>query len=270
MLSDEDIINLNVIDWIIEIIKNHEDFSQILGKIGIKGNIHKDILYDYQCKNQILNPGYQSLSRLFFQHGYFSGIILKRDVFDLKRAKKYVGCAYMHQILMTQAMVKGKTITTPKIICYQNYESDISAERDLNITIKSFKKISISPFSPLSRFTQMQFKRKLLYDLLRNSPKTKEKLLNQERVSAAKLLAITFYKSPYLFLKLLPLILRTIDYSRSLTFWKHLPIKFIKYFYIMIIKSRKGLLMFFKELIFPNSENIRIYPPWKHDKNIHG
>ncbi len=175
----------------------------------------------------------------------------------------------MHQILMVQAMVNGRTLCISKIICYQNYKSDINAKRDLNMTKKRLYQ-KISPFNPISRFAQMQYKRYLSYELLRNSPKSKKKLIELERVSAGKLLALTFYKSPNLFLRILRQLLRIKVYSRSLTFWKNLLKEFVKNFNIRIIKDKWGLFILPKELISPKSERVMISPPWKDDKNLHG
>lgn len=270
LLSDEDYINLEVIDWILNIVRKNINISQILGKIGIIGNRYKTILYEYECKDQILGSGYNSLTKLFFQHGYLSGIILRKRTLNLNSAIKYVGSIYMHQILMAQAMVNGSTLCTSKIVCYQNYKSDINAKRDLNMTKKKTISKNRSPFNPLSRFIQMQYKRYLIYELLRDSPKSKKALIELEKVSAGKLLAITFYRSPYLFLKILPQVLRIREYSRSLTFWKNLPKIFIKNFKIRIIKDRWGLIFLLKELISPKLESVMIGPPWKNERNLHG
>ena len=115
-LSDEDIIDLEMLLWIIEFIKKNNSFTQILGSVGdLRPGKRK--LY-YNPGDQIFKSGHNALVKVLFENGYISGIILRNDVIDIVHAKNYVGITYMHQVLMAQAMLKGDTFCISKVFCY--------------------------------------------------------------------------------------------------------------------------------------------------------
>lgn len=244
--SDEDYIKLETIPWIIKLIKNNPKVSQIIGKVVDKssGWVYID------SKDKVLKAGHESLIEYFYLHSYVTGIILKRKALDIKKAKKYIGCVYMHMYLMAQAMLHGDTIFTSKKFCFLG-------EPDKNLTYiymkkEDFKnKEKVSIYNPLSRVYQLIYRLRLIYDITSNLPETQKILIKKLRASAGRLISRTFYKSLWTSIQILPYIMRIWKISLSFRFWRTIPkqtlIKFLE-----LLKNKEDLRRFLEQLIHPN------------------
>ncbi len=260
LMSDEDYIKWDSILWVLDIIRSNEKYIQILG--GIEYNDHGIIKPYYAFEDKIWRTGSESLINFFYNYTYLTGLILKKNALNLKKARKYIGSVYMCSVLSAMAMVNGDTLSTSKVFCFMG-------EPDPNITYITMtnkdapvKKKSV--YIPLSRFFQMHYRKNLIYELTGNLPKTRKVLLKRERKIAVGLLAVSFWKSLYSFLKVLPYILRTRDYSMSLIFWINIP----KYFYIFARKmlfNKEDLKFFIKQLFSPDESLITLKWPRARD-----
>lgn len=247
-LSDEDILDLETLPWIIEFIKKSNNITQILGSVGdLRPGKRK--LY-YNPGDQIYKSGHNALVKILFENGYLSGIILRNDAIDIVQAKNYVGIMYMHQVLMAQAMLKGDTFCTSKVFCYigkVQYKSHITKLE------KSSKGDRIIPFNhPLNRTSLLIFRFKLIIEITKYMHKTRRTLLNKERTIVSRYLLSVFFKTPYWFFKIFPYILNIKEYSTSIIFWKNLPFQFI-YEFIKLIKKKKNVNSLIQGIIAPNS-----------------
>lgn len=247
-LSDEDILELKALPWIIEYIKSSNNITQILGSVGdLRPGRRK--LY-YNPGDQIYKSSHNALVKILFENGYISGIILRNDAIDIVQAKKYVGIMYMHQVLMGQAMLKGDTFCTSKVFCYigkVQYKSHVAKLE------KSSKGKRIIYFNhPLSRTSLLIFRFKLIIDITKNMHKTRRDLLNKERMIVSRYLFRVFFKTPYWFFKIFPHILNIKEYSTSTIFWKNILFQFI-YEFINLIKRKENLKSLIQGIIAPNS-----------------
>lgn len=247
-LSDEDLLDLETLPWIIEYIKKSSNITQILGSVGdLRPGRRK--LY-YNPGDQIYKSGHNSLVKILFENGYLSGVILRNDAIDIVQAKMYVGIMYMHQILMAQAMLKGDTFCTSKVFCYIGkiqYKSHVTKLE------KSSKVERIIYFDhPLSRTSLLIFRFKFLIHITKNMHKTRRVLLNKERMIVSRYLSRVFFKTPYWFFKIFPHILDIQEYSTSISFWKNFPFQFT-YEFINLIKHKENLKSLIQGIIAPNS-----------------
>ena len=247
-LSDEDIIDLATLPWIIEIIKKSNNFTQILGSVGDLRPAKRKLYYN--PGDQLFKSGHNALVKILFENGYLSGVIIRNSVIEIAQAKNFVGINYMHHVLMAQAMLKGETFCTSKIFCYigkVQYKSHVTKLE------KSSKGDRIIPFNhPLSRMSLMIFRFKLIIDITKNMHKTRRALLKKERKVISRYLVRVFFKTPYWFFKIFPQILNIKEYSTSISFWKNFPFQFINEF-IILIKSKKNVNSLIQGIIAPNS-----------------
>lgn len=246
-LSDEDILNLETLPWIIEYIKKSNNVTQILGSVGDLRPGKRKIYYN--PGDQIYKSGHNALVNILFKNGYLSGLILRNDAIDITHAKKYVGIDYMHQVLMAQAMLKGDTFCSSKVFCYigkVQYKSHITKLE------KSPKVEKIIYFNhPLIRTSLLILRFKLIIDISKNMHKTRRTLLNKERMIVSGYLLSVFFKTPYWFFKIFPHILNIKEYSTSIIFWKNFPFQFI--YECIKLKKKKNLNSLIQGIIAPNS-----------------
>lgn len=182
-ISDEDHVAVEGIPWILNAIKTNKNITHIAGSIGWEGARRKKILKAYEDK--ILKSGYDSLTKLFWDYSHGSGIILKREALDLKRAKKYLGTAlepYMDIIIETQTMVAGDTLCTSKIVCYVG-EIQLESRQPL------FQERSYG--HPMNRVFQLKEKIKLIYDLT-DEKRTQKALLKKQMLYASNIPVYAF------------------------------------------------------------------------------
>ena len=222
-ISDEDRVAVEAIPWILNAIKTNKNITHIAGSIGWEGARRKKILKAYEDK--ILKSGYDSLTKLFWDYSHGSGIILKREALDLKRAKKYLGTAlepYMDIIIETQTMVAGDTLCTSKIVCYIG-ETQLESRQPL------FQERSYG--HPVNRVFQLKEKIKLIYDLT-NEKRTQKALLKKQMRYAGNIPVYAFagiFRPPYYHfsdvLHVLYLILSINKIRNSPYFWLNLLIQ---------------------------------------------
>jgi len=247
-LSDEDILDLDTLPWIIKLIKKSKNITQILGSIGDL-RIGKRRIY-YNPSEGILKSGHDALVEILLKHGYMSGIILRNDGIDIIHARDYIGFMYMHLVLMAQAMLRGDTYCSSKIFCYIGkiqYKSHVT-----KLEKSSKVKRIIYYDHPLSRTSVFLIRFKLINDITKNMNKTRKVLLIKERKKVSWYLMSILLKTPYWFFKIFPYILNIKEYSTSINFWKNFPFQFIHEFK-NLIKSKKNLNNLIQGIIAPNS-----------------
>lgn len=247
-LSDEDILDLETLPWIIEYIKKSNNITQIIGSVGDLRPGKRKIYYN--PGDQIYKSGHNALVKILFENGYLSGVILRNDAIDIVHAKNYIGISYMHHVLMAQAMLKGETFCTSKIICYigkVQYKSHITK---LEKSSKGDRIIYY--YHPWGKTAQLLFRFKLIINITKNTHKTRRALLKKEKKVISIYLLRVFFKTPYWFFKIFPHILNIKEYSTSISFWKNFPFQFI-YEFINLIKHKENLNSLIQGIIAPNS-----------------
>ena len=127
-LSDEDYVDHKNILWLLEQIRQKNTVTQFLGTTINKQNNIEKIYKVY--RDRILKQGCESLNAVLFECSYMSGIVLKKDSLNLNKAKKYVSCAYMFLVFQAQAMLKGDTVCSSKIFCYQGKQYNQCYDED--------------------------------------------------------------------------------------------------------------------------------------------
>lgn len=137
-LADEDKIVTENLQWAISLIENPNiGFSSIIagyGPVSADG-------YDWEESVPLMQEfekGYDSLAAFvntiphpFANHtwrrNYIGGFILKRSAIDLEAAADYFGSLYIHNALLLQAMVDGRTILSSRHLSladHYQYEDD--------------------------------------------------------------------------------------------------------------------------------------------------
>ncbi|MBN1213827.1 MAG: glycosyltransferase family 2 protein [Candidatus Lokiarchaeota archaeon] len=227
-ITDEDIINLDLIPWIINLIKTKKELNMIIGTVLDKRNGINKIMYPFG--NHIYKPGPQAILNLFFKEGYLAGIIIKRDSVDINLAKKYIGCIYIHQVLMLQAMKKGYSMTSSKIFCY-------IPDRELISEIYMFKDYCKNKpyFSPLGTFSQLEDRYQIIDEILSEYPQIQLILRNREYKKWADVLARTIFMSPKSFIvenhKIIKILNKNKNIIKTHIFLIEFFKKFIKYLF---------------------------------------
>ncbi len=256
LLMDEDEINIDILPWILKKIKNNKKLSQICGSIGDKRpeyngdfdeglkvtrkhprkfeeilmqrylfnkNYSRDEIR-FKFPEKYFKKGKESLKELLFFYPHGSGIILRKDLLNLEKAKKYIGIAFMHQTLIAQALVKGDTLSTSKILAFfgrEQYES----RQDL------FK--GKQWWHPLSKLNQTKFRIQIIYELTK-------KIKNHSLLR--KFLLTKQYNTVYRLLLLLSFSKNTWNFA---ILSDDFEIKMIFYNIIPLILSLKNTLMGF-------------------------
>ena len=171
LLMDEDAVEVKNIPWIINTIEKHKNISHICGRIGDKRIGKNPIYFKYNKEDIIFSRGFQSLRHILFRYPHGSGIIIRKSVIDLKKAMKYNCFLYMQMALIAEALVRGDSLCTSKVLAYIGkdlYESDQPLLRG-----KTYEE-------PLSRLLQLKYKIQIIYDI------TKE--MNYEHIIRTQLL----------------------------------------------------------------------------------
>lgn len=230
-LSDEDTINQESLRWLLVQLKNadNENVTQVLGSIADNREGFKKIYYE--CKNELLKNGEESITQILFKNSYMSGIVLKRTSLDISHAKKYIGFSYMMQVLQAQAMISGNTLCTSKTFCY-------IGKKDKNYIFMIKDNVKGKNYThPESRAYQLIKRINLVNDL--NTKKSTHKLLlNKQRIEAALLIENTLFYQTNSFIKVISSLLKNKDLSLSLNFWLYVILVFP---YKLIFPSRPKL-----------------------------
>ena len=181
-LSDEDEIDLRNFKWLMskikEIIKKKHNITLILGAVGdFRKNPNKRVYYN--PGNKLLNPGFKTLSALLFKITYLSGLILRNDILDIKKAKKYVGSSYIHLYFKGQTILQGYTLCSSRILSHINDQLDSSINYS-NLEESSFNAISLPYTYPICRIVQFKFRLRMIYEFTLMNSAIQRKMIRQE------------------------------------------------------------------------------------------
>jgi len=225
-LSDEDYVDYKNILWLLEQIRQKKTVTQFLGTTI---NKQKNIEKIYNMYGDItLKQGCESLNAVLFECSYMSGIVLKKDSLDLNKAKDYVSCAYMFVIFQAQAMLKGDTVCSSKIFCYQGKEHNLSYDKDEKQKSSIIGNPIANPYHYLSRVHQLKELIKLVYEVT-DDIKTRHILFNKLRNRIAVQLAASLFISLNQFKDFISKVSQIREVWFSPYFWifllKHITIK---------------------------------------------
>lgn len=213
---DDDDIEVENIPWIIHTIKQNDYISQICGILGDKRPSRDKPIQSHNQGNKMLRKGYESIKKLLFHYHHGSGIVLRRDALNLKKATKSIWSFWMQQTLIAQAMLAGDTLCTQKVFAY-------------------FGEIELEPsqtYSHLKRIGHIhyeKFRLQIVYDVLKQikSKKLKKVLLNRRKSRILYCFMIT--KSLQQYLHDIGVILTT-RLALSISFWIFLSLNTLFYF----------------------------------------
>jgi len=212
-LSDDDIVELKEIPWLIDIIKNKKNITQILGSVGDNRKDFKKVYIDLPDK--YYKAGHDSLVNLYFKKTYLAGTILKKESLDLIQAKKYAGIIYMQHVLGFQAMFVGDTLTTSRILA-----SIPPNPPDSRLTMNKNYCANKLYYHHLSRISQWEDKIRLISEILINYPESRKLILEVcVKVMAANM-AKVFIFHPNDFIKIIPVFLKNKHLIFSISFYK--------------------------------------------------
>lgn len=229
LLSDEDFVELKTIPWLIKTIKGAEGVSQILGAIPSREGTG----YYFNFGTCRIPRGMIGVAMTYFAHTYLSGIIIRRDVIDISYAKQHVGSFLMHIFLMIQAVQKGDTLCTSRIVCYFG-EVDTSPAFDPLAAKKRY-----SPYThPLEMLKQFKYRTQFIRTLFREGMidrETRTVLWKIERDALAVWLnqgvsihGVSWNGSIKIFWKHLPQVLTLRVLTWSFQFWRKILALFMK------------------------------------------
>ncbi len=197
LLMDEDEVEMKIIPWILQEIRKNNNLSQICGSIGDKksrynGDFAKalkvvrekpqkfeDILMKrylfnkkysrsdiaYEFPNRYFKKGEQSLRGLLFFYAHGSGIVLRREILDFNKAKKYIGITNIQQIFIGQALIAGDTLSNSQV--FASFGKDQFESRQDLFKGKDW-------WHPLNFLNQTSFRINLIYELLKYKDKSKK------------------------------------------------------------------------------------------------
>lgn len=228
LLMDEDDVEMESIPKIFDIIKSNEDISHICGRIGDKRPGFNKIYFKFKYEDKLFNSRIEALNNFLFYYPHGSGIILRKNSLNLKKAKDYVGFLYMQQALIAQSLLAGNTYSTSKILAYVGADDYQSGQ-------PSFK--GSKYYDPLSRLLQSKFKIQIIFDI---TEYYKHKKLIRRILLLRQKLAIIHYlfllpKTFKVKLRALYIILQ-IKISKSPIFWIFI---FVNLFFNYIKKESK-------------------------------
>ncbi len=201
---DEDDIEMSTIPWILSNIKRNQSLTYICGQIGdrrprFKGNYEEalkvtkkksrkfeDILRQrylfnkhysrsdirFKFEDKYLRKGTEALEEMLFYYPHGSGIVLRKNILDLNKAKNYIGFNFMQLALIGQALISGDTLSTSKIFAYfgeTQFESDVGLFKG--------KKW----WHPLSLLNLTSYRINLIHELIKKkSKKLRKELLKKQ------------------------------------------------------------------------------------------
>jgi len=198
---DEDDIEMESIPWILKIIKENENISQLCGSIGdkrpfrdasylkvtkIKPRRFEDIIreryianknysrrkFRYKFGDKFYKQGEESLKALLFYYPHGSGIVLRKKALDLNSAKKYNGFLFMQQVLIAQALIAGDTLCTSKIFAYFG-----KVQYETSQPLFEGKKW----YHPIYKLLQTKFRIQIIYDIIKGDKKYRKTFLEQQK-----------------------------------------------------------------------------------------
>ena len=174
---DDDDIEMDSFPWILKTISSNKqkNLTQLCGTIGYNLPGWKDRFIRFG--DRILKKGSESLKELLFYYAHGCGIILRKEALDIKKARNYIGCLYIQQILIAQAMIAGDTLCTSKIF---GYEGEFNTRKNSNQPLYKEKGLR----HPSYRLYLEKFRVQLIYDItseIENSKEIKNILLNREK-----------------------------------------------------------------------------------------
>lgn len=187
LLMDDDEVELKTLPWILKTIKNNKNLTVLRGTLGDKrpGSIKPY----YQFEDKYYKKNSRSLTKFFLFKPHGSGIILKRAALDLNKAKKYIGCLIIQQILEAQAMLKGDSLHTSMIFAYVG-EIDYESDQPL------FK--GRGYWHPVGALNIVKYKIQMIYDFFgtKNNQKIRDFLLERQiRIIYSRLYKAIFQES---------------------------------------------------------------------------
>jgi len=218
---DDEYIELSSIPWLLEVIKNNKNINQILGTIRQFGKVWwscKKLLCE-EDKDEILEPGPESLGRILFSYYHGGGRVLRRESINLDYAWKYINSPlypYMHQIIEVYPVLTGSTLCTNRTLYHHvKKQNDVSAGHLFN---------GRTYWNHLNRLQQLKVRIKIINDITKKK-KDQRVLLNRQRDYATSLFfdslytSLFRYKSLNYFLNIFQRILHEKEISRHPTFW---------------------------------------------------
>ncbi len=165
ILMDDDEVEMKTVPWILKQIKENKNLTQICGTTGIKNPKTNDIEIYIKNEDRILSKGYESLIKLLFYYDHDSGIVLKKSILDLNKAKKYVGFLWIHYALVAQALIAGNTLCSSKIFAYMCS----SMEESDQPLIKGRKY-----WHPIGVLNRIKYQFEILYDITKEVEKKRK------------------------------------------------------------------------------------------------
>lgn len=218
---DDDYIELDTIPWILKTIKENNNINQILGTIKRFGKVWWSCNKKLLCaegKDEIIEPGPDSLARLLFTYYHGGARIFRRESINLDYGKKYIGTAlapFMHQILEVYPVLSGSTLCTYRTLYH--VESKKSESVGHIFKGKAY-------WNPLNRLYMLRERIRIIQDVT-NRGSAQRVLLNRQREYAVSLIfdafykSLSFYRSFDYFIKIIIGILQIKVISRSPVFW---------------------------------------------------
>lgn len=128
-LADEDKIELSSIEWLLERIGRAEKITAIIGGFGKP-------TWKYKCTNEkIVDGGKAGIVQFacedhdgfhnIWSRYYIGGFVLRRSALDPSKLSNFQDSYYIHNFLIYQAVENGKTLYTPKHLCFAHYYGKI-------------------------------------------------------------------------------------------------------------------------------------------------
>ncbi len=223
ILMDDDNLVKESIPWILNVLKKYKNITHLTGSIGNNKNSEKKLYVEN--KDKYYKKGLESLNELLFHVIHASGIILKREALNLKKADKYLGFLYMQQALIAQALIAGDTLSTSRVLSKLG-----------DIDYKSGQKlVQGRPYwHPLSHLYQIKYRFQIINDITSS-------MLNRSKIRIAlnkKQIKIVYYElfsalkfSYKAFKQGIKIVKRTNEIPKTTFFWFNL-IKYLLYHYV--------------------------------------
>lgn len=219
IVMDDDDIEMKTIPWILKMIKNNNNITQFCGTLGDLRPGKNRAYYKYEDK--FLSRGFESLNELLFYSHHGSGVVLRKNALDLKKAIKNIKNLYIYQNFIAQAMIAGDTLCTSKIFAYIGKEEFWSQQTPL------FKGKGYG--DPLNLLLLIKFRIQTILDI--SDGKIRDFFLNKQKRNVCSYLCrlyylyrknTTIFKTIQAFLTGIVIIISMKEISRSFKFWLNL------------------------------------------------
>ena len=262
LLADEDDIEIETLPWILKMLKENNNITQVCGIIeylktyqnrdyfGIGDLNTTEYIKTYQNRvyfefggDRIVKQGAESLREFLFYYYHGSGLIFKKEAIDLFKALEIIRQVCLLHFLIGQVCLAGDTLCTSKTFAYTGRL--VGGEKSHRPLVNRRKY-----WHPINRLIAEKTRIKIIYDVTEsiNDKNLRKYFLVKEKQRIFELLNFTLLEPIKSFLEGIRNTISNIRLSRSPRFWTEFLIEIS--FKFCIRKFKKSRNKFIRYVLY--------------------